>query len=199
MKSLEQYLKEAAPQKEDKPYFYWAMDTGKAAEVARGGELIQAGFTVVDPPENPFVQPRAASQPIQNAEPEPIRQPDARRITETRPAQQPGGFTDHTGARSYKRMYRLAHDFHQRHSPPSVSRGYWLTHTPGTDEQPPEEVAYWADAAQDMGQTCAAGGGDPFLGALLLAIYAELEREYEAMRAEAAQEGQKPASALKDE
>ena len=131
--------------------------------------LLQAGYTIVDSPENPFT----ASAPVESSAAQ--RTPSERKRE---------AFTDHTGGRDYKRLYRAAHDFHQRHNPPEVVRDYWKDHRPGEDDIPEAEAQYWTRAAQDIAETSAAGNNDPFLMALLSAVYEELEREYNALRAE---------------
>lgn len=144
--------------------------------------LLQAGFTFVKSPDNPFTAPQSsAAVPVSPASPQPITAPS--------PASSGGKgapFTDHTGSRSYKRMYRQAIDFHQRHAPPHVEREYWRTHTPGEDDIPEAEARYWDETTKDMIRTSAAGNNDPFLMGFLMAITDELEREYMACREEAA-------------
>lgn len=130
-----------------------------AEEREERDSLLQAGYTFVEAPDNPFT---ASAAP-----------------------QTSSAFTDHTGGRNYKRLYRIAHDYHQRNNPPIVVLDYWKDHTPGVDDIPEAEAMYWERASQDIGAASAAGGSDPFLTGLLLAVYAELEREYEALRAEA--------------
>lgn len=137
---------------------------GFETEEARDS-LLQAGYTIVNSPENPFT----ASAPTESSAPQ-ERKREA--------------FMDHTGGRDYKRLYRAAHDFHQRHNPPTVVRDYWKDHRPGEDDIPEAEAQYWTRAAQDIAETSAAGNNDPFLMALLSAVYEELEREYNALRAE---------------
>ena len=145
---------------------YRDFDTAEKRE--ERDSLLEAGFTFVQPQDNPFT----ASAP--SAPPPPTKAQDA--------------LTDHTGGRNYKRMYRAAHDFHQRHNPPTVEREYWKDHTPGLDDTPPSELEYWNKLAQDMGTSAASVGAesDPFLISLLIAVVDELEREYKAMREEAA-------------
>ena len=144
--------------------------------------LLQAGFTFVKSPDNPFTAPQSsAAVPVSPASPQPITAPS--------PASSGGKgapFTDHTGSRSYKRMYRQAIDFHQRHAPPHVEREYWRTHTPGEDDIPAAESKYWDETTKDMIRTSAASNNDPFLMGFLMAITDELEREYMACREEAA-------------
>ena len=138
---------------------------GFETEEARDS-LLEAGFTIVDAPENPFTASAAVPPP-------------------SAPQTSAGAFTDHTGGRNYKKMYRAAHDYHQRHTPPEVVREYWKDHRPGEDEVPEAEAQYWTRAAEDIAATSAAGNNDPFLMALLSAVYDELEREYNALREEA--------------
>lgn len=96
-----------------------------------------------------------------------------------------GAFTDHTGSRDYNRMYRIAHEYHRKHSPPVVDKEYWRTHTPGMDDTPAAEAQYWIRAAEDIGAASESGLNDALLMALLTAAYDELEREYKAIREEA--------------
>ena len=86
--------------------------------------------------------------------------------------------TDAYSARNYKPLYRAAHDFHERHNPPTVDREYWRTHTAGEDEAPQVELDYWVSTAADMGAIAGAFDNDPFLTGLLAQVYLELEREY---------------------
>lgn len=87
-----------------------------------------------------------------------------------------------TGGRDYKRLYRIAFDFQQRHNPPTVNREYWHIRIPGVDDTPEEECKYWEEVAKDAGATSAAAENDPFLMDLLTAIMEELEREYKRLR-----------------
>lgn len=145
---------------------YRDFDTAEKRE--ERDSLLEAGYTFVQPEENPFTAP-----------PPPIPAISA--------PPKKDALTDHTGSRNYKKLYRAAHDFHQRHNPPTVEREYWKDHTPGEDTPPPSELEYWNRLAQDMGETAAAAGAesDPFLISLLIAIMEELEREYKAIREEA--------------
>lgn len=135
--------------------------------------LLSAGYTLVDGIDLPFDQ----------AQPEPDAAPQA------------SAFADHTGSRDYKRLYRVAYDFHDQHNPPTVNREYWRNHEPGIDEPPAEELAYWERMAQDMGEAAAkVGGSDQLLIDLLIAVTDELEREYKAIRDEAHSEKPQKAS-----
>jgi len=84
--------------------------------------------------------------------------------------------------RDYKRLYRTAFDFQQRHNPPTVNREYWKGKTPGIDDTPAEELSYWEQVAQDAGKTSASADNDPFLMDLITAIIEELDREYKRLR-----------------
>lgn len=139
--------------------------------------LLEAGFTIVSPQDNPFTAPQSA--PVAPPPSAPVILPENLRERKRE------ALTDHTGGRDYKKLYRIAHDFHQRHNPPEVVRDYWKDHRPGEDETPAEELEYWNQTAKDMGETSAAGNNDPFLMALLSAILEELEREYKTLREEA--------------
>lgn len=141
--------------------------------------LLEAGFTIVSPQDNPFTAPQSA--PVAPPPSAPVILPENLRAPSERKKE---AFTDHTGGRDYKKLYRIAHDFHQRHNPPTVVRDYWKDHRPGEDDIPEAEAQYWIEAAEDLGRTSAANS-DPFLMALLTGIYEELEREYKAIRAEA--------------
>lgn len=86
--------------------------------------------------------------------------------------------------RDYNALYRVAHEYHKRHTPPMVERDYWMTHTAGEDLPPQAERDYWIQAAKDMNATASAHGNDPFLTGLLIQIYEELEREYKRLVSE---------------
>ena len=132
--------------------------------------LLQAGYLFVDSPENPFTAPQPSAPP---ESPPPQRKASG---------SQREAFTDHSGGRDYNNLYRVAHDYHRKHSPPVVEREYWKTHTPGLDDTPETELVYWAEAAKDMRETASAGSNDPFLMGLLTAVYGEIEREYKRIR-----------------
>lgn len=119
--------------------------------------LLEAGYTFVDTPtpfEAPSAQPSAPETPSAPPEPE----------------------------RDYKRLYRIAFDFQQRHNPPTVDREYWHTRIPGVDDTPKAEEEYWLRLAEDAGKTSASADNDPFLMDLLTAIMADFEREYKRLR-----------------
>ena len=125
----------------------------------------------------------------------PIQEPPDSHVGETSGgALQPQGaalerkreaFRDITGSRDYSRIYRIVYEYHKGHNPPTVDAEYWRTHRPGEDAAPDIEAEYWNKAAEDI-SAASAGGKDPFLMDLLIAVYAELEREYKAARERAA-------------
>ncbi len=123
--------------------------------------LLEAGYTVVKEPV-PFTEQPEASPPPPGPEARPEASPET--------------------MSGYKRLYRVAFDFHKRHSPPAVDLEYWHTRIPEVDETPEAELKYWREVAEDIGKTSAAEGNSPFLMDLLNAISAELEREYNALR-----------------
>ena len=75
-------------------------------------------------------------------------------------------------ARDYRAMYAALFRFHERHSPP----------TPGDDDG----ALYWAATSEDMTATAEQFDNDPFIIDLLCVVFAELEREYKAIRQQAA-------------
>lgn len=94
-------------------------------------------------------------------------------------------FTGMGGKRNYRAMYRAACDFHEQHNPPLVNVEYWKAHQPGSADPPPEELEYWRrtwEAAAAIGKRA---GNDPFIIGMLVAIFDELGREYDAIRAAA--------------
>ncbi len=115
--------------------------------------LLQAGYTFVDTP-TPFEAPAAKQEPS----------------------------TPPPTGRDYKRLYRIAFDFQQRHNPPTVDREYWKGKTPGLDDTPAEELRYWNEVAEDAGRAATAGDGDPFLIDLISAIIEDFDREYKRLR-----------------
>lgn len=99
---------------------------------------------------------------------------------ETRP------FTGIGEKRDYRVMCRAAFECHDRHNPPRIDRKYWQTHTPGVDETPQSELDYWEQTAHDIQAEAERHGRDPFFVSLLEAVHAELAREYERERNNAA-------------
>ena len=75
------------------------------------------------------------------------------------------------GGRDYRAMYADAYTFHERHNPPIVG-----------NEQAEED--YWITSAKDMTELAIRYGNNSFMNALLIAIYAELEREYKTQKGE---------------
>jgi len=154
---------------------YQDFDTAEKRE--ERDALLEAGYTIVELPENPFsAPPPSAPAKPQPEPPEPQRSaPEGKREA----------FTDHSGSRDYNKLYRIAHNYHKAHTPPVVDIEYWRTHTPGEDDIPEAEGKYWTKAAQELGEASRSGGDDPLLIDLLGALYSELEREYNAIREEA--------------
>ena len=88
--------------------------------------------------------------------------------------------------RDYRVICRAAFEYHDRHNPPRIDRKYWQTHTPGVDETPQTELDYWEQTAHDIQAEAERHGRDPFFVSLLEAVHAELAREYERERNNAA-------------
>lgn len=97
-------------------------------------------------------------------------------------------FTGIDEKRDYRAMYRAAFEYHDRHNPPRIDREYWQTHTPGEADPPQVDLDYWEKAAQDICEVSNRFGNDKFMMDLLVAIYDELGREYEAARRRAAEQ-----------
>jgi hypothetical protein len=93
--------------------------------------------------------------------PEPTTQPRERVAAGPKPKRPP---LKSLGGRDYRAMYRAACNFHERHHPAQLTADYWEA------------------AAEDMTKTSREFHDDPFLMELLLAVYEELEREYETLR-----------------
>lgn len=66
--------------------------------------------------------------------------------------------------RDYRAIYRAVHEYHERHNPPQLTGEYWRA------------------AATDIAAVSNALDNDPFGQALLMAVYAELEREYKRIK-----------------
>lgn len=62
--------------------------------------------------------------------------------------------------RDYRAIYRAIFECHERNNPPRLTR------------------EYWEKAADDINATASRFHNDPFVFALLVAVYDELEREY---------------------
>jgi hypothetical protein len=145
--------------------------------------LIEQGFSLVEADkDNPFL--KDAPTASQTA----LEPPQASALSNSTSAPKNASqgkieaFTDVSGKRNYNALYRAAHDYHKRHSPPIVDRAYWETHIAGEDEPPQAELDYWEEAATDIAATANAYSNDPFLNGLLVAVYEELEREYQSLR-----------------
>lgn len=136
--------------------------------------LIDQGYTIVESAENPFLQASEALSPISQHRPSTTSTKASGRKIDPLARASDGS--------DYKRLYRIAHDFHQRHNPPTIDRDYWRTHKVGIDDPPEAELEYWRSATADVQETASAHGGDPFLTGLLIDIFEELEREYKTLR-----------------
>lgn len=137
-------------------------------------QLIEQGCTIVEEQETPFTT--AEAQPLN---------------TSTKPQESPvkkplPPFTGADKSRNYRAMYRAACNYHEAHNPPTIDREYWKTHTPGIDDTPEAELKYWEKAAEDLVAIDEPFKNDKFFIDLIVAIYSELEKEYKAMREEAA-------------
>ena len=75
-------------------------------------------------------------------------------------------------ARGYRAMYAALFRFHERHNPPTL----------GDDDG----ALYWAAVSDDMQATAQQFNNDPFMVDLLCIVFEELEREYKALRNQAA-------------
>lgn len=71
------------------------------------------------------------------------------------------------GTRDYLAMYRAVCNFHKKHSPPRLD----------------DAEIYWTETAADADEIVQQFKGDPFLNGMLLTVYEELEREFEAQKA----------------
>ena len=104
----------------------------------------------------------------------------------TRPSQRISAIN--FGEKNYKDVYRIVFDYHKQHNPPLVDREYWRDHEPGASDIPQIEQNYWAKAASDIVKI---SNASDLLRDMLTAVYAELEREYLRIRAEAREKGSK--------
>lgn len=148
--------------------------------------LIEQGFSLVEADkDNPFLKdaPTASQTALEPP------QASALSISTSTPKSASEGkieaFTNASGTRNYKALYRAAHDYHKRHNPPTVDRAYWETHKAGEDEAPRVELDYWEDVCNDISATANAYNNDPFLIGLLATVFEELEREYQSLREKA--------------
>ena len=134
-------------------------------------ELLAQGFMPVEGARTPFDGPEA-----------PGRYGGTLAGGERRSEGPSSAFESVQGKRPYRDAYRAAYAFHRRNHPPCVQADYWARRTPGADEPPPQECAYWDRVLRDLQKTAADFAGDPFLTGLLQAAAGELEREYEARK-----------------
>lgn len=66
--------------------------------------------------------------------------------------------------RNYRVAYRAVCDFHERHNPPRL------------DDDGGEN--YWNETVDDMSAIAAQFNNDPFITGMLIAVYDELERQF---------------------
>ena len=85
-------------------------------------------------------------------------------------------FTGICSSRNYRAMYRAACNFHEKHNPRNWEG---LVFGANSDNEP--DCTYFGAAVEEMEQIIRNFQNDPFLSALLLAIYEEMEREYHLM------------------
>lgn len=156
---------------------YRGIDTPE--EQVKKDALIERGFTIEEGGENPFLQASETASDVLKltgiTNPSTALERPAERKIEASTAPY--------STRNYKPLYRAAHDYHTRHSPPKVEMEYWRKNRDG--DTPQTELDYWVETAQDMGLTSKAFGNDLFLMGLLKEIYLELEREYKRIKGEA--------------
>lgn len=133
-------------------------------------ELLAQGFMPVEGARTPFDGPEAPGRY------------ESLTGGERRSEGPSSAFESVQGKRPYREAYRAAYAFHRRNHPPCVQADYWARRTPGADEPPPQECAYWDRVLRDLQKTAADFAGDPFLTGLLQAAAGELEREYEARK-----------------
>lgn len=110
--------------------------------------LIEQGFMVIEGEKSPFDGLEAPGS--SNSHPEPT-QAVKREIEPS---------TGISTGRNYPAMYEEARAYHERHNPPQLT---------------PE---YWEEAMKDLLMTARQYGNDPFMTALLSAVYGEMERAY---------------------
>ena len=118
-------------------------------------------------------QQKAQAMPIERAETlvQPFKASEA--ISVSAEAQSPQKrqfkpFTAIDGTRNYRVYYRAACDFHERNNPPRLD-----------DDN---GAAYWERVCDDITETSNRYGNDPFLMAMLVAVFEELEREYKTLQ-----------------
>jgi hypothetical protein len=69
------------------------------------------------------------------------------------------------GGRDYRAIYRAIYAYHEQYNPPRL-----------TDE-------YWQSAVEGVKTVAVTFDNDPFITALLMAVYGEMEREYNRLKA----------------
>ena len=74
------------------------------------------------------------------------------------------------GKSDYRAMFAAAYKFHEKHNPPEADE----TGEPG---------GYWWRVSEDMTQLAQKYNNNDFMNALLLAVFSELEREYNHIQA----------------
>lgn len=155
---------------------YRGFETAEAQE--QKDQLIEQGYIIVDDAEDPFLKASEKASDTLSA----LSFTDTTDAPKQALKRKTEAFMNASGTRNYKALYRAALDYHKRHSPPTVDSAYWQTHIAGENDPPEAELQYWEKAANDASATASAHDNDPFLIGLLLAVYDELEREYNALR-----------------
>lgn len=82
-------------------------------------------------------------------------------------------FTGMDSSRNYRAMYRAACNFHEKHNPTQ-----WNGLVFGATPENEPDCSYWGAVVDEMQQIATQFDNDPFITAMLLAIFDELEREY---------------------
>lgn len=94
-------------------------------------------------------------------------------------------FTGIDSSRNYRAMYRAVCNFHEKHNPQK-----WRGLSFGQTDDNEPDCSYWGRATDEMGAIALQFDNDPFVTGLLLAVWDELEREYQQMK----ENPQKPAA-----
>lgn len=109
-------------------------------------------------PQQPVKKPTEGAETAQDA-------PEAQGVTiasePAKKALQP--FTAFDGS-NYRAAYRAVCDFHERHNPPRL------------DDDGGE--TYWSETVDDMSAIAVQFNNDPFITGMLIAVYDELERQF---------------------
>ena len=154
---------------------YRGFETAEAR--AEKDALIEQGFTILEEP-TPFDTPVAPTTPPQAAQTDTGKTGNPSAGTaQTAPQgateRARRSFTAPTDpARDYRAMYAALFRFHERHNPPTI----------GEDNGD----GYWTATTDDMQATAQLFNGDPFMVNLLCIVFEELEREYQALKKQAA-------------